>query len=316
MYTRSILLFFRAVSPLHPGAGEGLGYIDRPIQRRSDNDHPKMEGSGIKGVLREAFSHRSAPGTPPPGEATWQNQTDAAFGPSDQDDSRKSAINIQDGRILLFPVSSPVGNTLYLTCPSILQQFKTENERQTGFPWEFETPAITDHSQAYCPKGEENQTICFHKKLMPHRLVLIPEPLAEGLAEKLATFLFPGIQNFYHAFYRDRIVVVHDDVFQFFVKYRTEVVTGNRIDPATGVVATGALFTHEYLPVGTVLYTWLETGPEKKDKGLSAEAIYTFMKEGLHQAPYLTLGGRTSVGKGEVALTSVESANRKTPPTP
>ena len=315
MYNQATLLYFRAVSPLHPGSGDGLGYIDRPIQRRSDNDHPKMEGSGIKGVLREAFRHKY------PAEDKTDGKISAAFGPKKQDDSRKSAINTQDARILLFPVSSPVGNTLYLTCPSVLNQYKAEHNRNEGFAWDFDIPEIaaSDHQTAYCEGGASNNTIQYKGKIMPHRMVLKAETFPEGaedIPESLATALFPDKNSFYHKFYKHRIVLVHDDVFRFFVKYRTEVITGNKIDPKKGVVDSenGALFTFEYLPVGTVLYTWLEIGPEKREKGMSAGQIRDFMKAGLDQMPFLVMGGRTSVGKGEVAVTMSENSTSKSQP--
>lgn len=302
MHDQSLLLFMRAVSALHPGSGEGLGYIDRPIQRRSDNQHPKMEGSGVKGVLREAFRKIA------PEENGPQGKISALFGPERQDESQKSALTVEDARILLFPVSSPVGNTLYITCPLVLQQFKAEHQRQQGFAWNFMMPQVDDYNMAYCLDGASNQDICFQEKLMLHRTLCTRiENLNPDLVDYLSDSLFRETDSFYLDFYRKRIVVVHDDVFAFFVRFRTEVITGNRIDPGTGVVASGALFNFEYLPEGSVLYTWLETGPEKKKDGLSAQQVYAFLKNGLSQTPYLIMGGRTTVGKGQVAQTFREA---------
>jgi len=40
---------------LHPGSGSELGIVDLPIQRERHTGYPKIEGSGLKGSLREAI---------------------------------------------------------------------------------------------------------------------------------------------------------------------------------------------------------------------------------------------------------------------
>lgn len=300
-----MLLLLRAISSVHAGAGDGLGFIDKPIQRRADNQHPKIEGSSLKGVLREAFE-----------ALLGKNDTNiqAVFGPEGQDESQKSAMNVQDGRILLFPVSSPVGNTLYITCPAVLNLFNAEQKRMTANQWPLTAiPTISNIENAYTLGGQQNGEISINSKLLLQKNLLIAKPLETKIADSaisqwLATALFPDTNDFYHEFYKNRIVVVNDTLFTFFVRYRTEVITGNRIKNETGVVATGALFNYEYLPEGTVLYTWLESGPERKKGGLTDTETYSFLKQGFQNSPtYLTLGGRTSVGKGQMAVTLKET---------
>ncbi len=47
---------------------------------------------------------------------------------------------------------------------------------------------------------------------------------------------------------------MHDD-FKNFVKMFTEVITRTKIDNIKGTVKDGALFTEEYLPAETVMYS-------------------------------------------------------------
>ena len=55
MYKKSDLLFFEVKTPLHAGSGNDLGVIDLPIQRERHTEYPKIEGSSLKGALREAL---------------------------------------------------------------------------------------------------------------------------------------------------------------------------------------------------------------------------------------------------------------------
>ena len=45
--------FIRTITPLHAGTGQDLGIVDLPIQRERHTSYPKIEGSGLKGAIRE-----------------------------------------------------------------------------------------------------------------------------------------------------------------------------------------------------------------------------------------------------------------------
>jgi CRISPR-associated protein Cmr4 len=293
MYDKSKLMFIRATSSLHPGAGDGLGFIDKPIQRQADNQFPKMEGSGIKGVIREAFSNES------------KSDVIAAFGPIDADDSQKSALNFQDARILFFPVPSAIGNTLYITCPMVLERLKDEVNRSNPNTLNFTRPNLSTKDDCINFGGDSDSLVCVNKKILLNTYILNPkkEQTLSNLFTWIADNLFEK-NSYYHTFFKHRMVVVDDALFTFFVKNRTEVITGNRIDPETGVVKDGALFTYEYLPEGTIFYTFVEAGPErvKGNHGINSDDIMKIFEDGITKHPYLKMGGRTSVGKGEVAV--------------
>jgi CRISPR-associated protein Cmr4 len=307
MYDKSKLMFIRATSSLHPGAGDGLGFIDKPIQRQADNHFPKMEGSGIKGVIREAFSSKNKEDNQKDKNAYDKNNSEiaAAFGPLEADDSQKSALNFQDARILFFPVPSAIGNTLYITCPTVLQRLKNEVNRAIPNTLNYTIPNLptTDDCQNY--GGDADSLVCVNQKMLLNTYILNPkkEKSISDLFTWLADRLFDD-DSYYHTFFKHRMVVVNDALFTFFVKNRTEVITGNRIDLETGVVKDGHLFTYEYLPEGTVFYTFVEAGPErvKGNNGKKFDEIMKIFEDGITKHPYLKMGGRTSVGKGEVAV--------------
>ena len=60
MFQKSIPLFLVCESPLHAGSGSELGIIDLPIQRERHTNFPKIEGSSLKGCIREAFEEQGA----------------------------------------------------------------------------------------------------------------------------------------------------------------------------------------------------------------------------------------------------------------
>ena len=49
------IYWLHAITPLHVGAGRGLGYIDMPIAREKVTSWPYVPGSSIKGVIAEHF---------------------------------------------------------------------------------------------------------------------------------------------------------------------------------------------------------------------------------------------------------------------
>jgi CRISPR-associated protein Cmr4 len=60
MFKKSKLFFIIAETPLHPGSGgEVTGLVDLPIQRERHTNFPKIEASGLKGCIREAFENSS-----------------------------------------------------------------------------------------------------------------------------------------------------------------------------------------------------------------------------------------------------------------
>ncbi|CUT08484.1 CRISPR type III-B/RAMP module RAMP protein Cmr4 [Candidatus Kryptonium thompsonii] len=108
------------------------------------------------------------------------------------------------------------------------------------------------------------------------------------------------------------LVILSDDDFKQFVKTSTEVITRTRIDDKTGTVASGALWTEEYLPQDTILYSLVMfTEPrvvEDEGKGVfkvgdsqkEAELVAKFFKDGLPEV--VQIGGNQTIGKGFVRL--------------
>jgi len=88
----------------------------------------------------------------------------------------------------------------------------------------------------------------------------------------------------------------------------TEVITRTKINNETGTVQDGALFTEEFLPQESILYSLVMASPifqEKGKKGIfdgngdsdkEAQNVMDFFANGL--SPVFQLGGNSTLGKG------------------
>ncbi len=114
MFKKGKLMFIYSESPVHAGAGEGIGAIDLPIQRERVTNWPAIYGTGIKGALRECFAEDDP-------------DTAAVFGPlSTADGGSAGALSVGDAKLLLFPVRSLKGTFAYITCPLALKRLNRD----------------------------------------------------------------------------------------------------------------------------------------------------------------------------------------------
>ncbi|HDD35697.1 MAG TPA: type III-B CRISPR module RAMP protein Cmr4 [Candidatus Desulfofervidus auxilii] len=108
-----------------------------------------------------------------------------------------------------------------------------------------------------------------------------------------------------------KIVVLSNNDFKDFVHLSTEVVTRIKINNATGTVETGALFTEEFLPAETLLYSLALASPifkeKSEEKGIfnqpgkdEAELVLEFFKAGMPKV--MQIGGDATIGKGIVRI--------------
>lgn len=298
MYNSKRILFLHCITPLHAGSGNDLGLIDLPIQREKHTDFPKVESSGLKGSLREAFEQKL-------------NEDDLkvhlAFGYDEDADKSKiiekkltdknnkntefaGALAFSDVRLFLFPVKSAKEVFVWVTCPYSLKRFK-EELNLIGIS-DFVLPNNSGNLQSgFCIAA--NDKLKINDKIILEEYAFhsdIDNDLASSLAE------FTGIADL-----KNKLVVVSNDDFKSFVTLSTEVITRTKIDNETGTVKDGALFNEEYLPAETVMYSMIFAANifNQEKGGLNnAEDVMSFFTENL--PPYFQLGGNASTGKGIV----------------
>jgi CRISPR-associated protein Cmr4 len=279
----------KVITPLHVGSGQDLGIIDLPIQRERHTGYPKIEASSLKGCLRENFRNNQLA----------NKHLDLIFGPEESGD-HAGALGFIDARLLLFPIKSVKGLFAWATSFDILSKWlKLLQMIDPDLNFEIENPQngeciVTDKSKLVVNNNAVVlEEYCFQKSENPINVVLL---------KKLITFT--GIELL-----AEQLIILSKDDLKDMVNLSTEVITRTKIDPRTGTVATGALFTEEYLPSESVLYsmaipTSIYTASEVKKDFLSGrkdkEAIIAYWDE--HHPTNLQIGGNATIGKGIVEL--------------
>jgi CRISPR-associated protein Cmr4 len=324
MYTKAELFFIRTVTPTHMGSGTDLGIVDLPIQRESHTNFPKIEGSSLKGSIREAVERKlgvhyllllEKKGRSVNYERMEELKINelkvhAIFG-FDNDKNASSnakkkfegkqgqfsgALSFTDGRILFFPVKSAKGVFAWITCPYILGRFKKEAEEIVnlkGIPEKIPEPvAISPGSKL---KVVGNQII-----LEEYTFNASESPELKEWAEFVGNFFKKRDKNLAKLL-PEHIVLLSDDDFRDFVEMGTEVIIRNKINNLTGVVQDGALFSEEYLPAETILYSFVMATPLfaqiEEDIGINSEIdVMNFFVEEVPDT--LQMGGNRTIGKG------------------
>lgn len=298
MYKKSNVLFMLTRSPMHCGSGNDLGIVDMPIQRESHTQYPKIESSSLKGAIREYFE-RTKP------EDKDKDKIYEIFGP-ESGTEYASCIALTDARILLFPVKSVKGVFGWVTSPQIISRF-IEDMKIAGINNvqnmnSISANKIAPDSNLIVKANQNGGSIVLEEYTF--------EVTSDNAVTQLGQFLSGniGVDNEYikNKIEKD-IVVLPDDEFKNFVLNSTEVITRTKIDDKTGVVAGGALFTEEYLPSETLMYSVLfitdsfKSLDNENNGKMTAEDVAVYFKEVIDNK-IIQIGGNTTLGKGLVNI--------------
>ncbi|MBW1987839.1 MAG: type III-B CRISPR module RAMP protein Cmr4 [Deltaproteobacteria bacterium] len=253
----SKLLFFTALTPIHPGSGESFSLVDLCIQREKTTGFPFIQSTGLKGVMRDSARR------------LWKAGDDDErirhlFGGSvSTTNPATGSFTISDARLLLLPVRSLSGLFAYVTCHYVLNRLKRDAKLLAGI----------DSLPEVNPNWNRDPTKTFfpENSLSPHPLAAtdsqaVLEDLLLGLnsdpelarwAEVLENWI--GSEAYQLP---NRFLVVHDDVFSHLSEVATAVHHRNRLETdGSKQVATGGLFNQEFLCEYTVMYTVLRQEP-------------------------------------------------------
>jgi len=327
MYRKAKPLFLICETPLHAGSGDSLGIVDLPIQRERHTGFPKIEASSLKGAMREHFENRLV--------IENSNETDAkfnlkkinlAFGFDEaqvgrfskaeikemfQNDKRDisefaGCLGFTDARLLLFPVKSMKGVFAWVTCPKIIQKFR-EELKICGIEPKFE---ITKGN--LISDGNKSLTLKPNKIVLEEFTFTVKgDKEVDNFGQWLALNIFNG-EGYQADKLMTDIVVLEDDDFRDFVTLSTEVITRTKINNATGTVEDGALFTEEYLPAESIMYSLVLTAPEFTDIKVAEktfnneESLTKFIKDFVNKNQVMQIGGNATLGKGITTIKLIE----------
>jgi CRISPR-associated protein Cmr4 len=338
MYKKQSTLFMLCETSLHAGSGDDLGIVDLPIQREKHTSFPKVESSSLKGALREAFEkadgkesdeafqiniHRIfgydksfEKGITSKEDLAEKNTKDREFAEKrnqlfepiknyfGQSNEFAGSLAFTDARLLLFPVKSMKGVFVWITCPQVLHKFSSDMAI-AGTP-------ITGLDALKVLEVTDNKVLTASDTPSVNGAVVLEEyafeatirPEVRDFAVALSEIVFKSTHlSYWKGLLQKNLLVLSDTDFRDFVNMSTEVITRTKIDNETGTVQDGALFTEEYLPTDSVLYSLIFASDEygktsEKRKLEDADWVMKFFEEGIKSIKLFQLGGNATLGKG------------------
>lgn len=291
MENKTRMYWLQTITPLHVGAGKGVGFIDMPIMREKVTDWPLVPGSAAKGVLRDHFFQN--------GNDEQKKLIDIAFGKQIVDDSSNAgSLILTDAHIVCLPVRSLYGTFAYIASPLVLERLKRDLEA-AGYK-DLPTTLNPARNEVLLVNGSKivGEGRVFFEDL---DFIAKEDKNAKEWAEMLAGVIFPkesAKEAVWKGIFEERFAVLNDDCFNFLSKTGTEVTAHVRIEDDSKIVARGALWYEEALPAEAIL-----AGVAWCDK--------VFGGNGINQSKILEtycpkdkldlqMGGKATVGKGRV----------------
>ncbi|HUE00057.1 MAG TPA: type III-B CRISPR module RAMP protein Cmr4 [Bryobacteraceae bacterium] len=292
------LYWLHALTPLHVGAGFGLGFIDLPIMREKITNWPIVPGSAIKGVMADYYKASDS-------ARTKGSLLAAAFGRGGEENANSGSLVFSDARIVCLAVPSMKGTFAWVTSKLALLRLRRDMQA-AGIaplppePWDVgEDEAHIPQPQG-TPAGSALNTREGKVFLCELDLNAREKPAARAWAETLAKAVFPGDATWQAEFVK-RFTVVSGDTFGFLSETGTEVNARVRIDEQNKTVKKGQLWYEEYLPAESILagLVWCDKvyGPPGTDE----DALLAKYCASLQT---LQMGGKATTGKGRVRFVS------------
>ena len=279
--------WLHVISPLHVGAGRGIGYIDLPIVREVATKWPYVPGSAIKGVIADKNN------------ATDENRKNkpliaAAFGRAGDEDSSAGALVFSDASIVCLPVRSFYGTFAWVTSPLALKRLRQLKVDSIPVPQIGDVIVLDGNQISSLPQQNQAPKVYFEDIDLTERINVALEPICNALSQSIFE------EDDWQKIFAKRFALVHDDIFTFFCEMGTEVNSRISIDEKTKTAAGKMLWNEESLPIDTILsgLVWCD----KVYSGSSGQALKAqdLMNEFCKEPCYLQIGGKASVGKGRV----------------
>ena len=145
------------------------------------------------------------------------------------------------------------GVLAWITCPKVLEQFKRDLAL-TACSYIEDLPNETSVPEPCGLRVKDNSIVLEEYAFTVKEKENNDTAKATKLANWLADCLFDEA-SYWNTHLRQNLVVLPNEDFTDFVNLSTEVITRTKINNETGTVQDGALFTEEYLPAESVLYS-------------------------------------------------------------
>jgi CRISPR-associated protein Cmr4 len=341
MYKEKSTLFLLCETALHAGSGDDVGIVDLPIQREKHTQFPKIESSSLKGALREAFEQNANSKAQKFND--WKDDdvmVHRLFGldesgiknkPTEilknhfkykpenaKEDEKKEGhdrsgcIAFTDARLLLFPVKSMKGVFVWVTCPQVLNKFAADLAINGVTLETLNSIKSLDISEGKARVASSAPLVTDVVILEEYAYDAIESSDVQKFAEELSEIIFSSSElEYWKGLLQKNLVILSDTDFRDFTQMSTDVITRTKIDNETGTVQDGALFTEEYLPNDSVMYTSIFASDEyghQSNRKNAKEVMDHVVKKIEKDIKYFQLGGNATLGKG-ILKTAVKRAS-------
>ena len=312
--------FMRVLTPMHVGAGEGLRYIDLPIEREAHTDFPLVQSTAIKGAIRTIEILKIAKKLDEEEERELRDFAEDQLDLKDVDELGRATLierlleNIKDDKLQNAPNSiKSILNDISNLANKLGKKNKEGNlafvdARILFFPVKslrgifalvtcpyvlerFRKDTDVNISLPEVPKSAseciviEDSVITVSNKLVLEEFALTAKTAKTGNIQ-IEDQSLSSMIDMIDMIDLKRVAVVHDDLFSHIVKNYTEVQTHIKVDIEMGTVEGGALWTEEYVPAEAIFYF----------KVVSNNGSFITIPN------ILQIGGNSSTGKGIVEV--------------
>lgn len=301
MFEKSLVAYIYAETQVHPGSGTAIsGLADLPIQRERHTEFPIIQGSSLKGVLRNSACLVKLAGEEKCRECKDKdvekcNACQQIFGKQDH----VGGISVTDARTLAFPVRTLKGVFGWVTCPVVLDRYKRDL-KLAGIDTNWNIPK---------PDKDEEAIVQNNSNLKAENYIYVEDlqlKAKENETQKITDEIVKGLPNAGYEDIKEKLnkdlVIVSDSVFRDIISLTTEVVARIKIKQETGTVQRGGLWYEECLPTDTLMYS-LILMPNRLNN-LAPEQVEAKLNR-YNEKP-LQIGGDETTGKGFARIKLVE----------
>ena len=311
------LLFYRNISPLHMGCGQDVGIVDNPIVRERHTGYPFIPGSGIRGVFRSCWENSYISIKNEEDRKDKNKVFKSLFGPEMETVTQEKyagCLSILDAKILLFPVRSDKSVFHWITCPFVLRRYARDVSAFVGDGYGLNIPKnIQVEEDRFVCSSKDTESLTL-EEFPFKRQTEIPSSQKAGAEDSKGSEGIGALSREIVDWGRklgieepERILIVSDDAFDYFVRNATIIMQHNRLTTSK-TVADGALFSVESVPPESVFYGFV--GGAKARSGIkeipdgekALDHLFELWneKDGGKKGgeAYLQLGGDESTGLG------------------
>jgi len=259
----------RCLDPVHVGAGGyQLGRVDMTIVREPATGIPKIPGTSLAGAVRAyAEMARSQDDSLP--------EIPIVFGDATETGGHQGMVRFYDADTVLFPIISDQGTIWISTAERLNRWLRPKNPLRDP--------------------QDENKVVPL-KELEPQKPVNVGWLLLE--TESQENWQLPEMLNSLSV---KRLASVSEKLFYHLVNDHLEVRTSVKINDETGAAESGALFTYEAIPRGTIL--GFEVAVDgRRGKDTSAQEVHRLLERAFDGLKLLGVGGMGTRGFGRLEV--------------